>query len=141
MVFCFGLATAFSQTKDSTAISLTEVEITGVQSKQFTAGKKIQQFDSLTKQNFNSANLGELLSVNSPVFIKNYGPGNLSTSSFRGETPRKLPFCGMGLISRIICWDKPTSRCYPILFLMISVLNTEVLLLFGEVAQWAAVFI
>jgi vitamin B12 transporter len=84
MVFCFGIATAFSQTKDSTAISLTEVEITGVQSKQFTSGKKIQQFDSLTKQNFNSANLGELLSVNSPVFIKNYGPGNLSTSSFRG---------------------------------------------------------
>ncbi len=83
MVFCFGIATAFSQT-DSSAISLMEVEITGVQSKQFTAGKKIQQFDSLTKQNFNNSNLGELLSVNSPLFIKNYGPGNLSTSSFRG---------------------------------------------------------
>ncbi len=83
MVFCFGLATAFSQT-DSSAISLKEVEITGVQSKQFNAGKKIQQFDSLTKQNFNNASLGELLSINSPVFIKNYSPGNLSTSSFRG---------------------------------------------------------
>ncbi len=82
-MFCFGIATAFSQT-DSSAISLKEVEITGVHSKQFIAGKKIQQFDSLTKQNFNNSNLGELLSVNSPVFIKNYGPGNLSTSGFRG---------------------------------------------------------
>lgn len=84
IVFCFGIATAFSQTKDSAAISLKEVEITGIESKQFIAGKKIQKIDSLTKQNFNSSNLGELLSVNSPVFIKNYGSGNLSTSSFRG---------------------------------------------------------
>lgn len=83
MVFSLGIATAFSQT-DSTIISLNEIEITGLQSKQFIAGKKIQQFDSLTKQNFNSSNLGELLSVNSPVFIKNYGPGNISTSAFRG---------------------------------------------------------
>ncbi len=84
IVFCLGIAQAFSQTKDSSAISLKEVEITGIQSKQFISGKKIQQFDSLTKQNFSNSNLAELLSVNSPVFIKNYGPGNLSTSSFRG---------------------------------------------------------
>ncbi len=83
-MFCFGIATAFSQTKDSTAISLKEVEITGVQSKQFTVGKKIQQLDSLTKQNFINSNLAEILAVNSPVFVKNYGPANLSTSSFRG---------------------------------------------------------
>jgi iron complex outermembrane receptor protein len=77
------MASAFSQT-DSTSISLNEVEITGVQSKHFIAGKKIQQFDSLTKQNFNNSSLSELLSVNSPIFIKNYGPGNISTSAFRG---------------------------------------------------------
>lgn len=63
---------------------LKEVEITGLQTKQFIAGKKIQSFDSLTKQLFLSTNLGDFLSVNSPLFIKNYGPGNLSTSSFRG---------------------------------------------------------
>lgn len=75
---------SFSQTKDSASISLKEVEVIGVQSKQFIAGKKNLQFDSLTKQNFSNSTLSEMLSVNSPVFIKNYGPGNLSTSSFRG---------------------------------------------------------
>lgn len=84
LLSCFGMATAFSQTSDSSLISLKEVEITGVQTKQFIAGKKVQQFDSLTKQNFSNSNFSELLSVNSPVFVKNYGPGNLSTSSFRG---------------------------------------------------------
>lgn len=83
LVLCLWTASAFSQTKDST-ISLKEVEITGIQTKQFIAGKKIQQSDSLTKQNFSNSNLAELLAVNSPVFIKNYGPGNLSTSCFRG---------------------------------------------------------
>jgi len=83
-VFCFGIAPAFSQIKDSTAVSLKEVEITGIQSKQFVAGKKIQQIDSLTKHDFSHTNLAEILAVNSPVFVKNYGPGNLSTSSFRG---------------------------------------------------------
>jgi iron complex outermembrane receptor protein len=84
ILFCSGTGIAFSQTKDSSAISLKEVEITGVQNKQFIAGKKVQQFDSLTKQNFSNSNLAELLSVNSPVFVKNYGPASLSTSSFRG---------------------------------------------------------
>ena len=84
ILFCLGVSITFSQTKDSTAISLNEVEITGISSKQFIAGKKIQQFDSITKQNFNHSNLAEILAVNSPVFVKNYGPGNLSTSSFRG---------------------------------------------------------
>lgn len=84
IVLCMGISSAFSQSKDSTAISLNEVEITGVQPKHFIAGKKNQQFDSLTKQNFSNSNLAEILSVNSPVFVKNYGPGNLSTSSFRG---------------------------------------------------------
>lgn len=84
VVFCFGISVTFSQTKDSIAISLKEIEVPAVQSKEFIAGKKIQQVDSITKQNFCSSNLGELLSVNSPVFIKNYGPGNISTSAFRG---------------------------------------------------------
>jgi iron complex outermembrane receptor protein len=75
---------SFAQTKDTSSIELNEVPVLTTQNKQFVAGKKTQTFDSLTKQNFNTSNLGELLSVNSPVFIKNYGPGNISSSSFRG---------------------------------------------------------
>lgn len=79
----FGACHAFSQS-DTASVSLNEIEISGFQSKQFIAGKKNQSFDSLTRQNFYTSNVGELLSVNSPVFIKNYGQGNISTSAFRG---------------------------------------------------------
>jgi len=83
-VSILGPASLFSQTKDSSAVKLEEIPIISTQNKQFTAGKKIQRIDSLTKSNFDNANLGDVLSVNSPVFVRNYGPGNISTSSFRG---------------------------------------------------------
>jgi len=43
-----------------------------------------QLIDTLTKKNLNNLNLGELLSAESPVFIKSYGKGSLATASFRG---------------------------------------------------------
>lgn len=84
MAELFCSVNSMAQTKDTSSVSLLEVSVMATQNKQFVAGKKTQYFDSLTKQNFNSSNLGEMLSVNSPVFIKNYGPGNISTSSLRG---------------------------------------------------------
>lgn len=82
---------AYSQIKDSMPIHLTEVIITGTSSKQFKTAKKTQLLDSLTKNNFNSTNLADLLSVNTPVFIKNYGPANLSSASLRGGNASQSP--------------------------------------------------
>ncbi len=45
-----------------------------------------QTIDTLTKKNLNNLNLGELLSAESPVFIKSYGKGSLATASFRGTS-------------------------------------------------------
>jgi vitamin B12 transporter len=76
--------TFFAQSKDTSSVALNEIVISGTRSEKFSAGKKLQKIDSLTKENFNLMNLSDLLSFNTPVFMKNYGPGNLSTSSFRG---------------------------------------------------------
>ncbi len=70
------------QIKDT--VPLNEIIISTVKAEKFTAGKKNQKIDSLTLQNFANSNLSELLTYNSSVFMKNYGPGNISTSSLRG---------------------------------------------------------
>lgn len=46
----------------------------------------IHKFDSLILETKSTANLTELLIQHSPVFIKTYGPGGVSTASFRGTT-------------------------------------------------------
>lgn len=44
----------------------------------------VQKLDSLEMQNNSQGNLAELLSLNSPVFIKTAAPGSLATISMRG---------------------------------------------------------
>lgn len=46
----------------------------------------VQKIDSLLMRQNESAPVSELLMKHSPVFIKTYGPGGLSTASFRGTT-------------------------------------------------------
>ncbi len=81
-VFLLATSYAFSQVKDT--VALNEVVVSGIKAEKFKAGRKIQRTDSIAKQFFNNSNLADLLAFTTPVFVKNYGPQNLSTSSFRG---------------------------------------------------------
>ncbi|MCR5013458.1 MAG: TonB-dependent receptor plug domain-containing protein [Bacteroidales bacterium] len=45
-----------------------------------------RKVDSLVLENKSTATLSDLLIQHSPVFIKTYGPGGVSTASFRGTT-------------------------------------------------------
>lgn len=45
-----------------------------------------RKLDTLILQSKSTSNLSELLIRHSPVFIKTYGPGGVSTASFRGTT-------------------------------------------------------
>ena len=45
-----------------------------------------RKLDTLVLQSKSTSNLSELLIQHSPVFIKTYGPGGVSTASFRGTT-------------------------------------------------------
>jgi outer membrane cobalamin receptor len=67
---------------------LRQVDI--ISSRQFqkeTAGMKKTVIDSVVMLQKINLSLAELLSENTPVFIKNYGRGALSTASFRGTAP------------------------------------------------------
>lgn len=81
----------FAQTKDTSSVQLHVIEISSVKSKLFFPIKKTTLFDSLTKSNFATQSLSDLLSTNSTVFIKNYGPGSLSSAAFRGGNASQAP--------------------------------------------------
>lgn len=91
LVLCSITLLSYSQTKDTASITLNEVAITSVKSKQLTTSKKIQLIDSVTKQTFNQNSLSDILSINTPVFIKNYGPAGLSSASLRGGNASQSP--------------------------------------------------
>jgi iron complex outermembrane receptor protein len=45
-----------------------------------------RKFDTISLEKIRTSNVSQLLMTHSPVFIKTYGPGGLSTASFRGTT-------------------------------------------------------
>ena len=45
---------------------------------------RIATVDSISKRELGYLDLGELLAVSSPVYIKSYGRGSLATASIRG---------------------------------------------------------
>lgn len=65
------------------------------------AGLKITRPDSMQRASFITADLSELLSDYSPVFIKSYGKGSMATASFRGAaaTHTQVFWNGMNLNS------------------------------------------
>ena len=66
---------------------LQAVEVTaekmGVEAKKPLVARKL---DTLVLQSKSTSSLSDLLIQHSPVFIKTYGPGGVSTASFRGTT-------------------------------------------------------
>ncbi|MBA2613453.1 MAG: TonB-dependent receptor [Bacteroidetes bacterium] len=65
-------------------VSLKGVEVIAKKMELSQIGKKIEKIDSTIKQQFKLNSIADLLSLNTPVFIKNYGPGALATTAFRG---------------------------------------------------------
>lgn len=81
----FPLSFAFAQAQQDTLIKLSEVEIKAERIfKKEAAGMKITEVDTLIIDEKINLSLSELLSENTPVFIKSHGRGALATASFRG---------------------------------------------------------
>jgi len=78
-------------------ILLAPVTVTGFVAERFMSGLKIQKIDSAVLNQFRFQNLGDLLSLNTPIAIKNYGPGQLSTVSFRGTSANHTAVLWNGL--------------------------------------------
>lgn len=66
---------------------LRSVEITAERSDYYSEDQKITRVDSATLQNHASNNMGELLSLATPIYIKSYGAsGSVSVPNFRGTS-------------------------------------------------------
>lgn len=61
------------------------------------SGLKVQKIDSVTIEQFRFRNIADLLSLNTPVIFKNYGPGQLSTVAFRGTASNHTAVLWNGL--------------------------------------------
>ncbi len=81
LLYVPGLSVCFAQ-KQTT--QLKEVEITATAIKKFGVGATVSTIDSALIQSIKQLSLAQLLSMQSPVYIKQYGVGMLSTLSFRG---------------------------------------------------------
>jgi vitamin B12 transporter len=67
-----------------TVIELSQVQISALRLNSFTTGLKTLSLDSLTLQTLKFDNLDEIISRETPIYIKSYGQGGLATISFRG---------------------------------------------------------
>jgi vitamin B12 transporter len=60
-------------------------------------GKKYETIDSTLKQQFKFNSVADVLSFNTPVYIKSYGPGALATTAFRGGNASQTAVLWNGL--------------------------------------------
>ncbi len=80
----FYVQNIFSQTKKFQEVQimpLIKIKQTRIN---LTTGNKLIKLDSALLSQMSHQNLGDVLANESSLFIKNYGPSNLSSSSFRG---------------------------------------------------------
>ena len=92
---CFW-ALSFSGVLSAQVIQLDTVRIYADRTlSHFAMGVKRQTFDSI--QITNATSLGDLLSRNSEVYVKQYSPGNLATTSFRGGSAEHTQVTWQGL--------------------------------------------
>ena len=85
----FIIAKGYSQNKetiDTASVKLNEVKVLGFSNSTYLNGLKIDKIDSASLANAKFYNLSDFLQFNSPVAIKSYGAGQLSTISFRGTS-------------------------------------------------------
>ena len=84
VIFFFPPWEGISQTEQDSVHYLAEVLIKSSRLQNFTSTHKFTSLDSMTIHGSGDNNLADLLSHHTPIFVKSYGLGSLSTTSFRG---------------------------------------------------------
>lgn len=67
-------------------MSLSAVTVRAIAPERFLAGQKLQRIDSTTLLQFRFNAITDLLTYNTPLAFKSYGPGQLVTVAFRGTS-------------------------------------------------------
>lgn len=88
-VALFVLFTAYTSSAQhlSDTIRINSIEIFANKIVKEDAGKTTTKIDSIAMIKSLTSNLSELISQNTPIFIKEYGRGAMATASFRGTAP------------------------------------------------------
>lgn len=81
--------------KDS--IALDPVVVKGFVPERFMSGLKIQRIDSASLAQLHFQHISDALSAFTPIAFRNYGPGQLSTASFRGTSANHTAVLWNGL--------------------------------------------
>ncbi len=76
---------SLAQLKDSV---LQQVTVYGVPEEKFLHGSSVTSIDSTLKARESSRHLGDLLSLQLPIYFRNYGSGMISSISLRGTSPQ-----------------------------------------------------
>ena len=88
LIFFFTISSLCVKASLPDSVLLKEVKIVEkLLVKKKRAGLKYQKIDSLVLTNLSHRSLSEVLSENTPIFIKTYGRGSMATASFRGTAP------------------------------------------------------
>lgn len=91
------LAAAEKVVAQKDSVHLAPVTVYGFTPERFMSGLKVQKIDSVTMEQFRFRNITDLLSLNTPVLFKNYGPGQLATVAFRGTSANHTAVLWNGL--------------------------------------------
>lgn len=83
-LFCNCVILQLTAQKTDTIQSISGVEITSGKISAFSAGLKIEKIDSTTLSIRQGISIATYLSEQTPVFLRSYGPGGISTLSVRG---------------------------------------------------------
>ncbi len=79
------------------SIQLNTVVVKGFSPQKYMAGLKIQKLDSSLLAQYRFQNVMDLLSTQTPLAFRDYGPGQLSTVSFRGTSSNHTAVLWNGL--------------------------------------------
>jgi vitamin B12 transporter len=91
------LATANKAVAQKDSVHLAPLNVYGFAPERFMSGLKVQKIDSVTMEQFRFRNITDLLSINTPILFKNYGPGQLTTVAFRGTSANHTAVLWHGL--------------------------------------------
>lgn len=76
---------------------LAEVQVRAVGPERFAAGSRQYAADSVTLSQYRNGTVAELLQERTPLYIKNYGPGQLASISIRGTSAQHTAVLWNGL--------------------------------------------
>ncbi len=85
LLFFLSLQLGYAQSIDTT-LEIKTVEIIAPRLQSFQTGTKTSTFNDFQKLSTTTQDLATALTFNTPIFIKNYGPGRLATTAIRGAS-------------------------------------------------------